>query len=64
MNCAALWPSVSKKAARRPTFEPGRRDDLKATARVVVIGGSGHVGTYLVPRLVREVAGAPAKLPV
>ena len=32
--------------------------------RVVVIGGSGHVGTYLVPRLVREIAGAPYKVMV
>ena len=28
-------------------------------ARVVVIGGSGHVGTYLVPALVERDAGKP-----
>ena len=28
--------------------------------RVVIIGGSGHVGTYLVPRLVRE-SGDPTQ---
>jgi nucleoside-diphosphate-sugar epimerase len=32
--------------------KPGR-SDLGGAVRVVVIGGTGHIGTYLVPRLVR-----------
>jgi nucleoside-diphosphate-sugar epimerase len=30
------------------------REDMVATMRVVVIGGTGHIGTYLVPSLVRS----------
>src|SRR6266403_1328095 len=42
------------READRPSDQRAGRLSKNPAMRVIVIGGSGHIGTYLTPRLVEE----------
>src|SRR5262245_43987844 len=48
----AARSTAAARAARAAMEGRGNQLTEEAPMRVIIIGGSGHVGTYLVPRLV------------
>ena len=52
--------AVRLRAGRFPRSRVGVRQGGPGMTRVVVVGATGHIGTYLVPRLVRA---GPSRLP-